>query len=248
VARARDKVALITGGATGLGLAQAKLMAQEGATVYITDIDEAEGKLAAEQSGLDLRFLAHDVTDLQRWLEIVDIIETAAGPLSILVNNAGIWSVASIEDTTEADFRRIVDINQVGTFLGTKAAVPSMRAGGGGSIVNISSRAGLEGLPNMCAYVASKWAITGMSKSAAVELGPFGIRVNSVHPGLVETRMTAGTSPSKDQPIGRKGTPEDVAYTVLFLASDESSYTTGGAFTVDGGSTAVPLLVRPSGE
>jgi 3alpha(or 20beta)-hydroxysteroid dehydrogenase len=185
----------------------------------------------------------HDVTDEGDWTAAVDAATTAFGRLDILVNNAGIFRWSRLTDTTLDDYMSVVAINQVGTFLGMKAVVPAMTAAGGGSIVNISSIAGLRGSAGTIAYVASKWAVRGMTKVAALELARLGIRVNSIHPGLIDTAMLGEVPGDIDRmvrrvPLGRIASADDVARQALWLASDDSSYTTGAEFVVDGGITA----------
>ncbi|GAB4584083.1 SDR family NAD(P)-dependent oxidoreductase [Nocardia sp. IFM 10818] len=239
--RVSGKNVIVTGGARGMGAAFARRLAAEGATVVITDVlTEAGAALAA---ALDERalFLPLDVTDEAAWNDVVARAEAAFGPVSGLVNNAGIVHVDPIEKLSEADYRKVIDVNQVGVFLGMKAVVGSMRRAGVGSIVNISSTGGLIGYSNILGYVASKWAVRGMSKTAAQEFAPDNIRVNSVHPGIVATEMVAASERSANiaahQPISRPGTPEELADLVLFLISDESSYSTGSEFIADGGFT-----------
>lgn len=241
--RVAGKVVIVSGGARGMGAAHARRLAAEGAHVVIGDVLTAEGEaLAGELCADHATFTPLDVTRESDWLTAVTVAERAYGRVTGLVNNAGIVVDAPIEELTEADYRRVVDVNQVGTFLGMKSVLASMRAAGGGSVVNVSSAAGLVGLPGILPYTASKWAIRGMTKTAAVEFAPYGIGVNSVHPGLVETPMTAanpGTlEAAKHQPLPRAGRPEELAAMVLFLLSDESGYATGAEFVVDGGFTA----------
>ena len=240
--RLDGKVALITGGARGQGADEARLFAAEGAVVYITDILVDDGARVAAETGAT--FMRHDVTSAARWGEIVDSIITAHGRIDVLVNNAGIFKLARLLETTEADYDHIMAVNQKGVFLGMQAVAPAMCDAGGGSIVNISSLAGLEGAPGAFAYAASKWAVRGMSKTAAQELGRFGVRVNSVHPGFIATEMMQQTravvSGKLEQvtrliPLGRTAEANEVAALVLFLSCDESSYCTGSEFTIDGG-------------
>ena len=244
--RLEGKVALITGGARGQGEAEARLFASEGARVVVTDVlDEAGEKVAAEIG--DAAIYRHlDVRSEQEWDRVVDDTTDAFGKLDILVNNAGIVRAGPLETTSLADYMDVVQINQVGVFLGMRAAVAPMRAAGGGSIVNISSNAGLEGVEGVVGYVASKWAVRGMTKTAALEFGQHGIRVNSVHPGGVDTPMlqsdeVSGVDQSASfasQPIPRISQPIEIARVVLFLASDEASFCTGAEFAADGGRMA----------
>ncbi|MEQ8232796.1 MAG: SDR family oxidoreductase [Gammaproteobacteria bacterium] len=237
--RLEAKVAIITGAARGQGAAEAALFAAEGAVVYATDVIEPQGALPA-----GVTFLRHDVASEADWQEIVAAAMSAHGRIDVLVNNAGIFREGRLLETTLEDYQRVVAVNQVGVFLGMKAVAQPMRAAGRGSIVNVSSLAGMEGTVGAFAYGASKWAVRGMSKNAAQELGRFGVRVNSVHPGFIETDMMqqtpAVTSGKLERvlrqvPLARAGTVDEVANLVLFLASDESAYCTNGEFVVDGG-------------
>lgn len=246
--RLEGKVALISGGARGLGAAEARLFANEGAKVGIGDIREEEGRaLEAEirASGGDAMYIGLDVTDEGQWAEAVRQMMTVYDRLDILVNNAGILEHGTVEETTAESWNRTMDVNGRGVFLGTRSVIPAMRESGGGSIVNISSVAGLVG-GLMTAYNASKGAVRLLTKSTAVQYAAENIRVNSVHPGPTETDMLdaffreegAREARAADTPIPRLGKPEDIAYGVLFLASDESSYMTGAELVIDGGNTA----------
>jgi 3alpha(or 20beta)-hydroxysteroid dehydrogenase len=243
--RLDGKVALITGGSRGQGADEARLFATEGARVVITDVLDDEGKQTATDIGAAATFHHHDVTSEADWTSVVDAVLAEHGQLDVLVNNAGILSIAPLVMTAEADYRRIIDVNQVGVFLGMKAVVPHMVDRQKGSIINISSVAGLMGSPGMIAYGASKWAVRGMTKSVAMEVAPFGVRVNSIHPGIIETPMLEEfekwglMGPVMERvPVGRKAEAVEVANLALYLASDESSYSTGSEFVVDGGMTA----------
>ena len=241
--RLDDKVAIITGGARGMGSSHARLFSKEGAKVIIADILEEEGQALARELGGNVKFLTLDVTKAADWDELVTETEKVFGPVNVLVNNAGISMNKSIEEITDEEYRRIVNINQVSVFLGMKAVIPSMKKGGGGSIINISSMNGLVG--GAIGYTDTKFAVRGMTKAAALELAQYGIRVNSVHPGVIETPMILQED-SKDVikefakhiPVGRIAKPEEVSNLVLYLASDESSYSTGSEFVIDGGMTA----------
>lgn len=239
--RVSDKHVIVTGGARGMGAAFARKLAAEGAKVVITDVLVEQGAALAAEIGDAALFLPLDVTDESAWNSVVAAAEEKFGPISGLVNNAGIVHVDPIEKLSEADYRKVIDVNQVGVFLGMKAVIESMRRAGVGSIVNISSTGGLIGYSNILGYVASKWAVRGMSKTAAQELAADNIRVNSVHPGIVATEMTADSDRSHEiaakQPIKRPARPEELANLVLFLLSDESSYSTGAEFIADGGFT-----------
>jgi len=243
--RLAGRVALISGAARGQGAAEARLFVAEGAAVVLGDVLDAPGEAVAAEIGDRAAYVHLDVTREDSWRAAVDVARARYGRLDVLVNNAGILRAGPAETLPLEDFEAVVRVNQVGCFLGMKAVIPAMRDAGGGSIVNISSTAGITGRPGVVAYVASKWAITGMTKSAALELGHLGIRVNSVHPGAIDTPMIAGPAFEADRvayvaklPIQRLGVPEDVAALVLFLASDESTYCTGAEFVVDGGATA----------
>ncbi|WP_067544305.1 glucose 1-dehydrogenase [Nocardia crassostreae] len=242
------KVALITGAARGQGAAEARLFAERGAKVVITDVLETEGKELAESLGDADRFVRHDVTDAESWSAAVDTAVSTFGKLDVLVNNAAIYTMKPIMETDSAELERILKVNLVGAFNGIKAAVPAMIAAGGGSIVNISSQSGLEGLMNHSAYGSSKWALRGLSKVAALELGLSQIRVNSVYPGTIATPMvpylTTGPGSFPTLPLERTGLPEEVAELVAFLASDAAAYITGAEVAVDGGLAAGKFIPR----
>jgi 3alpha(or 20beta)-hydroxysteroid dehydrogenase len=245
VGRLDGKVAIVTGAARGQGEAEARLFVAEGARVVVADVLANEGATVASSLGDAAVFAPLDVTDEDQWRSAVDLAEERFGPVDVLVNNAGVLMFQSIDKTDPADFERVMRINVHGVFLGIRAVTPSMERAGGGSIVNISSTAGLTGLPFLGAYVASKWAVRGLTKTAAIDLGGKGIRVNSVHPGGIDTPMLAGTSPDapfyRRLPVPRMGRADEAARAVLFLASDESSYTTGAELAVDGGATCGDL-------
>ena len=248
--RLEGKVALISGGARGQGAAEAKLFAGEGAKVVFGDILDDLGKqVEAEihEVGGEALYVHLDVTNAADWASAVEAAVSRYGRLDVLVNNAGITIRKNVEDTTEEDWDRIMAINAKGVFLGTKQAIPAMRESGGGSIVNISSTAGLVGNPySGASYAATKGAVRLFTKATAIQYAKEGIRCNSVHPGLLETPMTqdmladAAHREERTQriPLGRVGTAEDVAYGVLYLASDESSFVTGSELVIDGGATA----------
>lgn len=239
--RVSGKTVIVTGGARGMGAAFARRLVSEGASVVVADVLVDEGAAVAAELGDHAVFCALDVTDESAWTAVVAEAERAFGPVSGLVNNAGIVHVDPIERLAEADYRKVIDVNQVGVFLGMKAVVPSMRRAGGGSIVNISSIGGIIAFSNILGYVASKWAVRGMTKAAAQEFGADGIRVNSVHPGVVATEMTADSDRSHsmvhDQPLPRAAAPGELANLVLFLISDEAGFCTGSEFVADGGYT-----------
>jgi len=248
--RLEGKVALISGGARGQGAAEAKLFAGEGAKVVFGDILDDLGKqVEAEihEVGGEALYIHLDVTNAADWASAVEAAVSRYGRLDVLVNNAGITIRKNVEDTTEEDWDRIMAINAKGVFLGTKQAIPAMRESGGGSIVNISSTAGLVGSPySGASYAATKGAVRLFTKATAIQYAKESIRCNSVHPGLLETPMTqdmladAAHREERTQriPLGRVGTAEDVAYGVLYLASDESSFVTGSELVIDGGATA----------
>ena len=243
--RLGGKVALITGAAGGSGAATARAFAEEEALVAVADIaEEAAEKLVAEldDRAISLRL---DVSSEDDWAAALSEVDRRFGRLDVLVNNAGILRFGGVEGTSLDDYMSVINVNQVGTFLGMRAAAPVMKSSGGGSIVNVSSVEGIRGSGGLVAYCASKFAVRGMTKSAAVELGPSGIRVNSISPGVVDTPMVRAQGlggMDLDRlfgkiPAGRVGTPQDIANLMVFLASDESTYFTGADFVVDGGAT-----------
>ncbi|MEA3216980.1 MAG: 3alpha(or 20beta)-hydroxysteroid dehydrogenase [Acidimicrobiia bacterium] len=234
------RVALVTGGARGQGAAEAELFSREGATVIITDVLDEAGEKTAGLLGCEYVHL--DVASESEWEAVVGGVVERHGRLDVLMNNAGIFKPAQLLNTSMEMWNRTVAINQTGVFLGMRTAAKAMiAAGNGGSIINTSSIAGLEGGFGATAYGATKWAVTGMTKTAAKELGKHDIRVNSIHPGAIVTEMIEDMITGKEekmasrQPIKRLGTPHDIAEMALFLASDRSSYCTGQSFTVDGG-------------
>lgn len=241
--RLRNKIILITGAARGQGAAEARLFVREGARVIITDILETQGQQLANELGQDnATFVRHDVSSETDWQKAIDAA-TALGGLHGLVNNAGIYQPKSLLETDTALFQRHVAINQLGPFLGMKAVVPLMERSGGGAIVNISSTAGLKGSPRAFAYSATKWALRGMTKTAALDLADRKIRVNSIHPGPIDTEMLNVRTPEENRerlqsvPMKRMGSAEEIADLVLFLISDESRYITGAEVAIDGGAT-----------
>lgn len=243
--RLEGKVALITGGARGQGEAEGRLFVAEGATVVLADVRDDEGRAAAEAIGQAASYVSLDVRDAARWAEVVDGIVARHGRLDVLVNNAGIFPAGGLLDTTQAAFEQVVAINQTGVFLGMQAVAKTMIRQRAGSIVNISSIAGMHGSPGFIGYSTTKWAVRGLTRGAARELAPHGVRVNSVHPGIIETRMLetldqVGARERVNQriPMGRTASAEEVARVVLFLASDEASYVSGGEYLVDGAWTA----------
>ncbi|MCL2581877.1 MAG: glucose 1-dehydrogenase [Streptosporangiales bacterium] len=259
--RLDGKVALISGGARGMGESHVRAFVAEGARVVFGDVLDDKGKEVAASLGDAARYVHHDVTSPEDWSAAVAAATDAFGRLDVLVNNAGILKRARIEDMAFEEFRRVIEVNTFGQWLGMKTAYPALKASGGGSIVNISSIEGLSGAAGLSAYSASKFAVRGMTKSAAQEFGPDGIRVNSVHPGAIITDMLLGMA--DDMGVGAGGGADDetiehykrfvesiplrnlgeakhVTSMVLYLASDESKYSTGSEFTVDGGILAGP--------
>ncbi len=246
--RVSGKIALVTGGAQGMGRTHSLLLAREGAKVVLTDVNEAAGQATVEEivkSGGDAVFLLHNVASEDDWTRVIDSAVEKYGRIDILVNNAGILIMKTLQDTTEADWDRTLDIDAKGVFLGCKAVLPAMKDSGKGSIINISSIYGLIGAPSAAAYQAAKGAVRLLTKAAAVDFAPFGIRVNSVHPGVIETPMTKDLLASPENAkamlgttiLGRAAQPEEVSAAVLFLASDDASFITGAELVVDGGYT-----------
>jgi 3alpha(or 20beta)-hydroxysteroid dehydrogenase len=249
--RLQGKVAFITGAARGQGAAAARRYVAEGARVVIADILDDVGKTLADELGSAAYYRHLDVSSEDEWSAAVREALDIFGKLDVLVNNAGILHFAPIVDTTLADYERVIRVNQIGTFLGMRTVIPAMTTARGGSIINVSSVEGLAGMPFLIAYSSSKFAIRGMTKVAAMELGRQGIRVNSVHPGVIDTRMVRDAvgggevdfSPvGKRVALGRVGRPDEIAELVVFLGSDESSYCTGAEFVADGGATATHSL------
>ena len=237
--RVDGKVALISGGARGMGASHAQLLVAEGAKVVIGDILDDEGKALADELGEAARYVPLDVTQPDLWEAAVSTAVGEFGKLDVLVNNAGIVSLGPLKTISLAKWQKVLDVNLTGTLLGMQAAIDPMTAAGGGSIINVSSIEGLRGAPWVHAYVASKWAVRGLTKSAALELAPQNIRVNSIHPGFIRTPMTKHLPEDMvTVPLGRPAEPKEVSTFVLFLASDESSYATGSEFVMDGGVVA----------
>ncbi len=241
--RLAGKTAIITGGANGMGEATVRLFVEQGAKVVIGDIAEGPGQALAQELGPATVFCRMDVTSESDWAEAVSAAE-AMGPLNVLVNNAAVLHMASIVDTSAEDYMRVVRVNQLSAFLGIRAVIDPMKAAGGGSIINVSSVDGLHSAPGLSAYSSTKWALRGLTRTAAIELGQYGIRCNTVHPGGIYTEMGGkgliseediNKSMYKDFPIPRVGQPEEVANVTLFLATDEASYSTGSEFVADGG-------------
>ena len=247
--RLEGKVALISGGARGMGAAEVRLFAREGAKVVIADVLEDEGRKVETEindSGGSALFVKLDVTKESEWLNAVETAVRSFGKLNVLVNNAAIIRSERVLETTEQIWDDVMSVNAKGVFLGTKAAIPEMQKVGGGSIINISSGAGITGSQQNAAYHASKGAVRIFTKAAAIQYAKDNIRVNSVHPGPVDTAMLSSIRSDSDNqerlalvPLGRVGRPEEVAYGVLYLASDESSFVTGSEVVIDGGRTAL---------
>jgi 3alpha(or 20beta)-hydroxysteroid dehydrogenase len=234
------KTAIITGGARGQGAAEARLFVAEGANVVITDVNP-EGAALAAQLGGRAQFMVHDVADAAAWRAVVQAAVSRFSRLDILVNNAGVYRPAALRDTDQALWDLHYRVNQLGVFLGMRSVVDAMVASGGGSIVNVSSNAGMKNVGGMFAYATSKWAVRGMSKLAATELAPSKIRVNSIHPGLIDTPMLGANDAERMKlfeamiPLGRVGSVDEVSRLVAFLASDNAGYITGAEITIDGG-------------
>jgi 3alpha(or 20beta)-hydroxysteroid dehydrogenase len=248
--RLDGKVAIVTGGARGQGEAEVRVFVAEGAAVVFGDVLDDLGHAVAEDLGAAAAYLHHDVTSEEQWQQAVAEAERRFGKLDVLVNNAGVLSFGTLTHELPVDeYRRVIEVNQFGTFLGLRAAIPAMLRNGGGSIVNISSTGGLRAYGGTIAYGASKFAVRGMTKTAALEYGLSNIRVNSIHPGGIDTPMTRGADLGAMTPeeqdaayahvsLGRAGTAAEIARLALFLASDESSYCTGAEFVADGGMLA----------
>ncbi len=237
--RLDGQVALVTGGARGMGTAHATALHREGAEVVVADILDDDGRQLVAELGTHASYVHLDVTDPEQWAAAVDSALEAFGGLHVLVNNAGIATTGRIEDFPSSAWAKTLDINLTGTFLGIRAVVPTLTAQGHGSIINVSSVEGLRGSAGLHAYVASKFAVRGLTKSVAVEIGGSGVRVNSVHPGFITTPMTAGMTASQLQiPLNRAAAPEEVSHLIVYLASEETAYITGAEFVIDGGLTA----------
>ena len=242
--RLNDKIAIITGAASGQGAAEARRFVEEGAKVVVADLNEGDGKALVEQLGGRAIFVSHDVSDEGSWRSVVESCLEAFGGIDILVNNAGVYRQKTLAETDQALMDLHYRVNVLGTFFGMKAVYPVMRDRGGGAIVNIASIAALRGAPGIFAYAGSKWMVRGMTKSAAHDLAPDKIRVNTVFPGLIDTPMLAENTReyldaiSQMVPAKRLGIPEEVAEAVVYLASEEARYVTGAELTVCGGMSA----------
>ncbi len=234
-------VAIVTGAARGQGEAEARLLAANGAQVVLTDILAEEGNAVATDIGDAARFVAHDVSSAEGWQSVIDAALAAFGRVDVLVNNAAISAPVKLIDTEPELFEKIVQVNQMGVYLGMRAVIAPMRTAGAGSIINTCSVAGLRGTSTLFAYTATKWAVRGMTKAAALELARYKIRVNTVCPGVIDTPILETNPESmnevlvKSTPLRRLGAPEEIADAVLFLASPSSSFATGADFVIDGG-------------
>lgn len=238
--RVLGKVVLITGAASGMGASHARMLVAEGAQVVVADIDEQGAHSLCEELGEDRSmFVSLDVTDFANWQRAIEDTVDRFGKLDVLVNNAGIFTAGSVEDATLTDWERTLAIDLTGTFYGMKAAVPHLKKNESSSIINISSIAGMTGFKNRAAYSAAKWGVQGLTKTSALDFGEHNIRVNAIHPGSVETPLTANLKRGYGQiPLGRAAQVEEISHLVVYLASDESTFATGATFVLDGGETA----------
>jgi 3alpha(or 20beta)-hydroxysteroid dehydrogenase len=244
--RLDGKIAIITGGARGQGLTAGELFVNEGARVVLADILDAEGKEAAGQLGDNAHFVHLDVTNEEDWKTAVSETSQRFGDPTVLLNGAGILKFGKIEEQPMSEYAQVIAVNQTGVFLGMRFVAPAMKRAGGGSMINVSSVEGLRGGMGLAAYTASKFAVRGMTKVAAGEFGKYGIRVNSIHPGVIDTAMLRAQTGDIDLdsvfkrgvPLRRAGRPNDIANMALFLASDDSAYCSGAEFVVDGGATS----------
>lgn len=239
--RLENKVALVSGSSRGIGAATVRAMIAEGAKVLIADLLDEEGSALAREMGPAAAYVHLDVTNADSWNTAVAAAVATFGKLDVLVNNAGIASRSSVEQVSHAEWDKLIAVNLTGVFFGIQAALPAIRDAGGGSIVNLSSIAGMIGGPGMAGYAASKWGVRGLTKAAAIDLAQYNIRVNSVHPGFIRTPMTSGAEfASAFEPVAmRRGAdPSEIAALILFLASEESSFSTGAEFVADGGEIA----------
>ncbi len=246
--RLANKVALVTGGASGIGAAHVRLFAEAGAKVLVCDVQEAMGRGVVDEvkaKGGEAAFFRLDVTDENNWKTAINEAVTRYGSLTTLINNAGIYVAGGLEDETNEKWQRMIAVNQTSVWWGMKTAMPALMKSGNASIVNISSMYGLVGSPGSISYHATKGAVRLMSRSAAIEYARKGVRVNSIFPGVIKTPIL-GDVPDhmmktleEGIPMGRRGMPEDIAYCALYLCTDEANYVTGAEFMIDGGSTAI---------
>lgn len=242
--RLEGKVALITGGAQGMGAAHARAIVAEGGQVVIGDLQEEAGQELAASLGDAARFVRLDVTNEEDWANAVAVTLDAFGKLNVLINNAGVSAFEPLDALTRSKWDLVLAVNLTAPMLGIAASLEALRAAAPSSVINVSSGAAFQGQAGLHAYTASKWGLRGFTKSAAIELGPDNIRVNSVHPGVIRTPMIQGLDlAAQAGPLGRVGEPEEVSNLIVFLASDESSYSTGSEFLVDGGSLAGPTAI-----
>ena len=252
--RFSGKTVLVSGGARGMGASHVRAFIAEGARVMITDVEDAAGASLAAELGAQARYRHLDVRDERHWAAVVAATATDLGPIDVLVNNAGVFALGGTLEAPPAEVRRVFEVNVMGAFLGMQAVLPSMIERRNGSIVNISSTAGLVASAGAIAYNTSKWALRGMSKCAALDVAGTGVRINSIHPGFTRTSMVAALDRSslRQQPIPRAADPIEVTRMVLFVASDEASYSTAAEFVIDGGATAgvagVGSAMIPSGR
>lgn len=253
--RLAGKVALISGGARGLGAEFARALVAEGASVVIGDVLDDDGRELAAEIGDSARFVPLDVRDYEAWNDAVAVAEQAFGRLDVLVNNAGVVRNAPIDQHSPEDWNLVIDVNLTGSFYGIRAAAEALKESGRGSIINISSDAGLQGYGGITGYNASKFGLRGLTKSAALDLGPHNVRVNTVHPGLIRTPLLEGMDfPQEHVALHRMGEMSEIAKLVVFLASDEASFSTGAEFIADGGESAGLAhptehpIVRTAGE
>jgi 3alpha(or 20beta)-hydroxysteroid dehydrogenase len=237
--RLTDKVALISGAGRGLGAEFARELAAEGASVVIGDVLDEDGRQLAAEIGPSARYVHLDVRDYDQWSSAVDVVEQTFGRLDILINNAGVVRNAPIDVHSPEDWNLVIDVNLTGSFYGIRSAAAALKASGRGSIINISSDAGLQGYGGITGYNASKFGLRGLTKSAALDLGPYNVRVNTVHPGLIRTPLLQGMEfPQDHVALHRMGEMSEIAKLVVYLASDEASFSTGAEFIADGGESA----------
>jgi 3alpha(or 20beta)-hydroxysteroid dehydrogenase len=245
--RLDGKVVIVTGSAGGIGAAAARRFEQEGASLVLTDANGAGAAQLAQELGERADSCSHDVTSEAGWATVVSRTLDAHGRIDVLLNNAGVFLAAPLTETSLEDFRRVIEVNLTGVFLGMRAVAPVMSEQSTGSIINVSSVAGMTGSPYLAAYAASKWGVRGITKVAARELAQHGVRVNSLHPGQIDTDMNARQREKTPElidrlinaiPLRRIGTPQEIAHAAVYLASEESVYTTGSELAVDGGTTA----------